>query len=54
MNFSFIFIGEIPSSPIHEPELDLNPNKSKWSIRLPELLNSTVGPDRQVNIINAS
>jgi len=30
-------------------ETDSNINKSKWEIRLPELLNTMVGPDRQVN-----
>ena len=28
--------------------MDSNSNKPKWEIRLPQLLNSTVGPDRQV------
>jgi hypothetical protein len=31
-----------------QSEFDLNTSKSKWEIRLPELLNGTVGPDRQV------
>ena len=39
-------------SPISEIEPESNRNKSKWEIRLPELLNSMVGPDRQVRIKN--
>jgi hypothetical protein len=47
--FNFSSIDGRPDSPISEPEITTNSNKSKWEIRLPELLNSTVGPDRQVN-----
>lgn len=39
-------------SPISEIEPESNRNKSKWEIRLPELLNSMVGPDRQVRMKN--
>ncbi|CAF3295916.1 unnamed protein product [Rotaria socialis] len=38
---------ENPRSPILLPQSDSNPGKSKWAIRLPDLLNTTVGPDRQ-------
>jgi len=38
----------IHCSPGERPESPNPANKSKWEIRLPELLNSTVGPDRQV------
>jgi hypothetical protein len=50
IKFRSYFIGERPDSPISELEIDSNINKPKWEIRLPELLNSMVGPDRQVNI----
>jgi hypothetical protein len=43
-----IKLKERPKSPINQPQLDPYINKSKWEIRLPELLNGTVGPDRQV------
>ncbi|CAF1008093.1 unnamed protein product [Adineta ricciae] len=35
------------SPSIYHSELEVNLSKSKWQIRLPELLSSTVGPDRQ-------
>ncbi|CAF0918772.1 unnamed protein product [Rotaria sordida] len=37
---------ENPRSPIVQPQSDSNTAKSKWAIRLPELLHGTVGPDR--------
>jgi hypothetical protein len=49
IEFLIYFIVERPDSPISESQIDTNTNKSKWEIRLPELLNSMVGPDRQVN-----
>ncbi|CAF0989939.1 unnamed protein product [Adineta ricciae] len=36
-----------PSPSIYHSELEANLSKSKWQIRLPELLSGTVGPDRQ-------
>ncbi|UJR38119.1 hypothetical protein I4U23_030798 [Adineta vaga] len=38
---------ETPRSPIILPQAERNVIKPKWEIRLPQLLNSTVGPDRQ-------
>ncbi|CAF1087379.1 unnamed protein product [Adineta steineri] len=38
---------ESPRSPIIPSQANINSLKSKWEIRLPELLNTTVGPDRQ-------
>ncbi|CAF3454505.1 unnamed protein product [Rotaria sp. Silwood1] len=38
---------ENPRSPTFQAQSDSNATKSKWAIRLPELLNTTVGPDRQ-------
>ena len=38
-----------PPSPIYQFEIDPNTSKSKWQIRPAQLLNSMVGPDRQVN-----
>jgi len=49
IKFLFSLLDGRPDSPISEPEINSNSNKSKWEIRLPELLNSMVGPDRQVN-----
>ncbi|CAF2640836.1 unnamed protein product [Rotaria sp. Silwood2] len=37
---------ENPRSPTLQPQSDSNATRSKWAVRLPELLNSTVGPDR--------
>ncbi|CAF4333112.1 unnamed protein product [Rotaria sp. Silwood2] len=34
-------------APIYQPQVALNTSKSKWEIRLPQLLDGTVGPDRQ-------
>lgn len=44
-----IALVEIPRSPILQLQSSVNVAKSKWEIRLPQLLNSTVGPDRQVS-----
>ncbi|CAF4400855.1 unnamed protein product, partial [Adineta steineri] len=41
------FIQERSLSPTYQLPIDSNAAKSKWAIRLPELLSSTVGPDRQ-------
>ena len=37
-------------SPVVEVESETNKLKTKWEIRLPELLDSMVGPDRQVKM----
>jgi hypothetical protein len=42
------YLGEQLRSPTFEPKHDSNSTKPKWEIRLPQLLNTTVGPDRQV------
>lgn len=42
------FLEEKAASPPLSPQPKSNPLKPKWEIRLPQLLNGTVGPDRQV------
>jgi hypothetical protein len=42
---------ESPRSPLFYAQFDSNSTKPKWEIRLPQLLNSTVGPDRQVILL---
>ena len=46
----FIRVEEPSRSPTFHSQFDSNSNKPKWEIRLPQLLNSTVGPDRQVTL----
>ncbi|UJR08169.1 hypothetical protein I4U23_012442 [Adineta vaga] len=36
-----------PPPPIYQHEVESNISNSRWQIRLPDLLNRTVGPDRQ-------
>ncbi len=47
-----IKLGELLRSPTFQPQHDSNSTKPKWEIRLPQLLNTTVGPDRQVISLN--
>ncbi len=47
-----IKLGEQLRSPTFQPQHDSNSTKPKWEIRLPQLLNTTVGPDRQVISLN--
>ncbi|CAF3828419.1 unnamed protein product [Rotaria sordida] len=37
----------ISNTPIYQSQVISNTPKSKWEVRLPQLLNGTVGPDRQ-------
>lgn len=46
--YHLTFIEESPRSPTFHAQYDPNSSKPKWEIRLPQLLNTTVGPDRQV------
>lgn len=48
MNFAFPLQAETSEQRSATPPINPSVIKPKWEIRLPQLLNSTVGPDRQV------
>lgn len=45
---------ENPRSPIFQRSSDSTSSKPKWDVRLPQLLNSTVGPDRSVILMKTT